>query len=92
MRDADGNPLAYDVEAQARSVVANVAAVLEAAGSSLEKILDVTVYLIDMKQDFAAANAVWAEALGHVNATRTTLEVAALPTPIAIEWKVVAEA
>lgn len=92
VRDADGNPLPYDVEAQARSVVANVKAVLEAAGSSLGKILDVTVYLIDMKRDFAAANAVWAEALGDVNATRTTLEVAALPTPIAIEWKVVAEA
>jgi 2-aminophenol/2-amino-5-chlorophenol 1,6-dioxygenase alpha subunit len=92
VRDADGNRLPYDVEAQTRQAIENVRTVLEAAGSSLEKVRDVTVFLIDMDRDFAAFNRVYAETLGRVGPTRTTLAVSALPTPIAVELKVVAEA
>ncbi|MEO6323309.1 MAG: Rid family hydrolase [Thermoanaerobaculia bacterium] len=92
VRDADGKPLPYDVAAQTRQCVENVKHVLTAAGSSLDKVRDVTVFLIDMERDFAAFNAVWAETLGPFGPTRTTLAVSALPTPIAVEMKVVAEA
>ena len=92
IRDADGNPLDYDVRAQTRAVIANLGAVLEAAGGGLEDILDVTSYLVDMDRDFAGYNEVYAELLGHVGATRTTVAVRALPTPIAVELKVIARA
>jgi len=92
VRDAAGVPRAYDVEAQTRSVIENVKTVLEAAGSSLSKVLDVTVFLIDMERDFEAFNRVYAERFADVGATRTTLAVLALPTPIAVEMKVIAEA
>jgi 2-aminomuconate deaminase len=92
IRDRDGNPLPYDVEAQTRSVIANVRAVLEAAGSSLDKAVDVTTYLVDMDRDFATYNRVWAETFGPDGPTRTTVAITALPTPIAVEMKVVAKA
>ena len=92
VRDAGGNPCAYDVAAQTRQCVENVRRVLEEAGSSLEKVRDVTVFLIDMGRDFPVFNAIWAETLGRYSPTRTTLAVSALPTPIAVELKVVAEA
>lgn len=90
IRGPDGAPRDYDATAQTRAVIANVKAILEAAGSSLEKVVDVTVYLVDMQRDFAAMNAVWREAFGAILPARTTLEVGALPTPIAVEMKVVA--
>jgi enamine deaminase RidA (YjgF/YER057c/UK114 family)/aromatic ring-opening dioxygenase catalytic subunit (LigB family) len=90
VRDPDGHAQPYDVAAQTRAVYRNVEAILRAAGSDPSRIVDVTVFLIDMQRDFAAFNAVWAEVLGGVEATRTTIEVRALPTPIAVEWKVVA--
>jgi 2-aminomuconate deaminase len=68
----------------------NVRAILEEAGSSLEKILDVTVYLTDMKRDFATFNRIYAEYLGNVQPTRTTVGVDSLPTPIAVELKIIA--
>jgi 2-aminophenol/2-amino-5-chlorophenol 1,6-dioxygenase alpha subunit len=92
VRDAQGRPRDYDVEAQTRACIDNVRRILEDAGSSLERILDVTVFLIDMDRDFAAFNRVWAEVLGRIGATRTTLAVTALPTPIAVELKVIAAA
>lgn len=92
VRNADGSPNAYDIEVQTRQAIANVKTVLEAAGSSLGKVLDVTVFLIDMDRDFADFNRVYAELLGSVGATRTTLAVSALPTPIAVELKVIAAA
>ncbi|HMC21344.1 MAG TPA: RidA family protein, partial [Thermoanaerobaculia bacterium] len=64
--------------------------ILEDAGSSLKKVLDVTVYLTDMERDFAAFNRVYAEYLGEVQPTRTTVGVESLPTPIAVELKVIA--
>lgn len=92
IRDAEGRPRNYDVEAQTRSVFRNVRAILEAAGASDADIVDVTVFLVDMQRDFPAFNRVWAEELGARSVTRTTLEVRALPTPIAVEFKVVARA
>ena len=90
VRGPDGMPLPYDAEAQTRATIANVKAILEAAGSSLDRVVDVTAFLIDMDRDFAAYNRVYAETFAGVGATRTTLAVSALPTPIAVELKVIA--
>ena len=92
VRDPSGAPLNYDIEAQTRAVVENVRRILEAAGSSLDQVLDVTAFLIDMDRDFAGYNKVYAELIGPHGATRTTLAVTALPTPIAVELKVIAAA
>lgn len=88
--DAAGNIINYDIEAECRSVFANVKAVLEASGSSWEKIVDVTVFLTNMKKDFSVYNRIYAEYFTSVQACRTTVEVKSLPTPIAIELKVIA--
>lgn len=91
--DAAGRIVAYDIEAQCRSVFENVRVVLEDAGSSWERIVDVTVFLTNMKQDFPVFNRLYADYFagpGKPNPTRTTVEVTALPTPIAIELKVIA--
>ncbi|GAB3093260.1 RidA family protein [Lysobacter terrae] len=86
---ADGRVRKYDIEAQTRSVFANVRAVLEASGARWEDLVDVTVYLTDMARDFKAYNAVWAEYFPDIDTApcRTTLGITALPTPIAIELK-----
>ena len=91
IRDDDGNPVEYDIKAQTRAVVENIARILEEAGSSMDKIVDVTSFLVDMDRDFAGYNEVWAETLGHFGPTRTTLAIRALPTPIAVEMKVIAK-
>ena len=90
--DEQDNALEYDVVAQTEQVVANVRAILEVAGSGLEKVIDVTVFLTDMQRDFADFNAIWARHFDGLGVTRTTVEVGALPTPIAVEFKVVARA
>jgi 2-aminophenol/2-amino-5-chlorophenol 1,6-dioxygenase alpha subunit len=90
IRDSAGSVLDHDIEVQTRAVFDNVRAILEEAGSSLEKVLDVTVYLTDMKRDFATFNRVYAEYLGNVQPTRTTVGVDSLPTPIAVELKIIA--
>ncbi len=87
---ADGSIERYDIEVQTRSVFANVRAVLEDAGARWEQLVDVTVYLTDMKKDFAAYNRLWAEHFPSDAPCRTTLEINRLPTPIAIELKCVA--
>lgn len=91
--DAAGSVTAYDIEAQCRSVFENIRVVLEDAGSSWDRIVDVTVFLTNMKRDFATFNRIYAEHFagpGKPNPTRTTVEVTALPTPIAVELKVIA--
>lgn len=88
--DKDGNIIKYDIEAECHSVFANVKAVLEAAGSSWDKIADVTVFLTNMKKDFPVYNRIYGEYFKEVQACRTTVEVKSLPTPIAIELKVIA--
>ena len=85
-----GEILEYDIAAECRAVFANVKAVLEASGSAWEKMVDVTVYLTNMKQDFPVYNALYAEYFSGVQACRTTVEVNCMPTPIAIELKVIA--
>jgi 2-aminomuconate deaminase len=88
--DKEGNILKYDIEAECHSVFANVKAVLEASGSSWDKIVDVTVFLTNMKKDFPIYNKVYGDYFKDVQACRTTVEVKSLPTPIAIELKVIA--
>jgi len=91
--DADGNIASYDIETQCRAVFENVRLVLEDAGAGWSDIVDVTVFLTNMKNDFPTYNKLYAEYFageGKPNPTRTTVEVTALPTPIGIELKVIA--
>jgi 2-aminomuconate deaminase len=91
--DERGGIASYDIETQTRAVFENVRLVLEDAGASWSDIVDVTVFLTNMKDDFATYNRIYPEyfaGAGKPNPTRTTVEVGALPTPIAIELKVIA--
>jgi 2-aminomuconate deaminase len=90
--DAAGNIISYDIETQMRSCFENVRLVLEEAGSSLDKIVDVTSFLTNMQKDFGTYNRVYAEFFpaGSSQPARTTVEIGALPTPIAFEVKVIA--
>ena len=92
VQDSTGNIISYDIEAECHAVFANVKAVLEAAGSSWENIIDVTVFLTHMKTDFPVYNRIYGDYFAGVQACRTTVEVLSLPTPIAIELKVIAVA
>ena len=89
-QDELGNILSYDIAAECRSVFANVKAVLEASGSRWENMVDVTVFLTNMKKDFPVYNKIYGDYFQNVKACRTTVEVKSLPTPIAIELKVIA--
>lgn len=96
--NAQGEVVSYDVEVQTRSVMENIQAILEASGASLADVIDVQVYLTDMKRDFATFNRIYGEYFGArkdasgtpIGPCRTTVEVGALPTPIAVELKVTA--
>ena len=85
-----GEIISYDIAAQCRSVFQNVKFILEEAGSSWEKIVDVTVFLTNMKADFEIYNRLYAEYFKDNLPCRTTVEINRLPTPIAIELKVIA--
>ena len=91
IHDEAGKSLDYDIKAQTQAVIDNISKILEKAGSSLDNVLDVTSFLVDMDRDFQGYNEVWAETLGKVGPTRTTLAIRALPTPIAVEMKVIAK-
>ena len=88
--NASGAIVSYDIETQCRSVFQNVRYILEDAGSSWEQIVDVTVFLTNMKDDFSTYNRIYAEYFASNRPCRTTVEINALPTPIAIELKVIA--
>ncbi len=91
--DETGKIVAYDIAEQCRAVFGNVKTVLEDAGTRWENIVDVTTFLTNMKDDFAIYNKIYAEYFagpGQPNPARTTLEINCLPTPIAIELKVIA--
>ena len=91
--DSDGGVTSYDIAKQCHAVFENVRLVLEDAGANWNDIVDVTVFLTNMKKDFPIYNKLYAEYFagdGKPNPTRTTVEVTALPTPIAIELKVIA--
>ena len=88
--DAEGNVASHDISEQCHAVFRNVRTVLEDSGSDWERIVDVTVFLTDMKNDFATFNRIYGEYFETNRPTRTTIEVNCLPTPIAIELKVIA--
>ena len=88
--DDGGNIVSYDIAAQCHSVFENVKNILEASGAVWEDLVDVTVYLTNMKADFPTYNKLWAEYFGKNPPCRTTLEINCLPTPIAIELKCIA--
>jgi 2-aminomuconate deaminase len=85
-----GEIISYDIAAQCHSVFANIKNILEASGSNWNKIVDVTVFLTNMKDDFPTYNKLWAEYFAENPPCRTTIEINCLPTPIAIELKVIA--
>ena len=84
--DEKGVLIGYDIEPQCHSVFENIKQVLEDAGSSWDKIVDVTVFLIDIKRDFNKFNEIYADYFKDIKPTRTTVEVSRLPTPIAIVY------
>src|ERR1019366_8580703 len=88
--DKYGNYKSFDFEAQVHSVFKNVKTALDESGSSWDKIVDVTVFLVNMKRDFHAFNRIYAEYFKENPPCRTTVEVTALPSPIALELKVIA--
>lgn len=88
--DQRGGIASYDIAAQCHSVFKNVRTIVEDAGSSWDNIVDVTVFLTNMQADFSTFNKLYAEYFKTNQPTRTTIEIGALPTPIAIELKVLA--
>lgn len=88
--DIEGNVIHNDIVAECHSAFANVKNILEASGSSWDKIVDVTVFLTNMQRDFEQYNKIYSDYFKDVQACRTTVEVKSLPTPIAIELKVIA--
>lgn len=87
---ADGKIISYDIETQCHAVFRNVKAILEDAGSSWDNLVDITVFLTNMKDDFKKYNDIYAEYFKDNQPCRTTVEITALPTPIAIELKCIA--
>jgi len=88
--DKSGNILSYNIVDQCRSVFENVRYILKDAGSHWDNLVDVTVFLTNMKNDFPVYNQIYAEYFKNNQPCRTTVEVTALPTPIAIELKCIA--
>jgi 2-aminomuconate deaminase len=88
--DKNGNFIQFDFEAQCRNVFDNVRSILEASGSRWENLVDVTVFLVNMKRDFHTYNRLYAEYFSEAQPCRTTVEINSLPTPIAIELKCIA--
>ena len=90
MVDGQGNAVGHDIETQCHSVFENVKIILEASGSRWENLVDVTVFLTNMQRDFDTYNLIYAEYFKDNHPCRTTVEISALPTPIAIELKCIA--
>jgi 2-aminomuconate deaminase len=88
--NGDGTIQDYDIEAQCHSVFKNVNAILKDSGSSWDNLVDVTVFLTNMKDDFKKYNALYKEYFKDNQPCRTTIEINCLPTPIAIELKCIA--
>ena len=88
--DEDGNIASYSIEEQCHSVFQNIRFILEASGSSWDNLVDVTVFLTNMKDDFKIYNKIYAEYFKDNQPCRTTVEINCLPTPIAIELKCIA--
>ena len=88
--DKDGNVISHDIEAQCHSVFNNIRTILEESGSNWENLVDVTVFLTDMRRDFGIYNRIYRDYFKDNQPCRTTVEVTSLPTPIAIELKCIA--
>lgn len=88
--DASGKIISYNIEEQCHSVFQNVRHILEASGSRWENLVDVTVFLTNMKDDFQTYNKIYAKYFKDNQPCRTTVEILSLPTPIAIELKCIA--
>ena len=90
IKDSEGNSLDYDIRAQTEACILNVEAILKSSNAKLENIVDVTSFLVNMDRDFEGYNEVYGRFFTNIQATRTTLAISALPTPIAVEMKVIA--
>ena len=90
MMDGQGNPIGHDIDAQCHSVFENVKIILDESGSHWENLVDVTVFLTNMKRDFDVFNKIYSDFFKNNQPCRTTVEVNCLPTPIAIELKCIA--
>ena len=88
--NAQGEVESHDIKAQTKAVIENIQTILKTCGCKLENIVDIQVFLTHMKEDFKAFNEVYGEYFTSIGPTRTTVEVTALPTPIAVEFKVIA--
>ena len=88
--DNDGNVISHDIVAQCHSVFNNIRIILEESGSNWDNLVDVTVFLTDMRRDFDTYNRIYANYFKNNQPCRTTVEVTSLPTPIAIELKCIA--
>ncbi len=88
--DKQGYIESYNIEEQCRAVFENVRMILEDCGSSWDNLVDVQIFLTNMKEDFATFNKIYAEYFKDIQPCRTTVEVNALPTPIAVELKCIA--
>ncbi len=91
IKDENGIPLEYDIKAQTHSVINNIKEILEECGLGLENIVDIMVFLVDMERDFADYNKIYAEYFSEILPARTTIGIDSLPSPIAIELKVIAK-
>ena len=89
--DEAGKIIDYNISEQCHSVFKNVYSILEASGSKWEDLVDVTVFLTNMGNDFETYNKIYAEYFKENQPCRTTVEITSLPTPIAIELKCIAE-
>jgi 2-aminomuconate deaminase len=88
--DKDKNVISHDIEAQCHAVFNNILIILEESGSNWDNLVDVTVFLTDMRRDFDTYNRIYADYFKNNQPCRTTVEVTSLPTPIAIELKCIA--
>ena len=89
-REPETDEIPDGIEAQTHAVFRNVKAVLEACNLEMKNVVDIMVFLTNMENDFKKFNEIYGEYLKGYEVTRTTIEVGALPTPIAVEFKVVA--
>tara|TARA_B100001750_G_C15398715_1_gene541449 strand:+ start:380 stop:808 length:429 start_codon:yes stop_codon:yes gene_type:complete len=91
IRDENGALLDYDIRAQTKQVIENIKSILAEENLSLENVVDCLCFLVDMDRDFSGYNDVYGEYFSNIMATRTTVSISALPTPIAVEMKVIAK-
>ena len=89
IKDENGNPMDYDIKAQTKQVLENIKSILEEVELSLSNVVDCLCFLVDMERDFTGFNEVYGEYFSEIMAARTTVAVRALPTPIAVELKVI---